>query len=69
MIFAAMYPFTPYLSRHSHERLRMSINYEDHLKIEQGPLSLVNIADLNTGKRYLIGFAAGTTPVILDEYT
>jgi len=63
-----MYSFTPYISRHSYERLRMSISYEDHLKIEQGPLSLVNITDLNTGKRYLVGFAAGTTPVILDEY-
>jgi hypothetical protein len=64
----AMYVFTPYLSHHSWERLRMLIGYEDRLKIEQGPLSLVNITDLNTGKRYLIGFAAGTTPVILEEY-
>ena len=63
-----MHSFTPYVSRYSSERLRMSISHEDHLKIEQGPLTLVNVTDLNTDKRYLVGFAAGTTPVILEEY-
>jgi hypothetical protein len=63
-----MYSFSPYVSRYSNDRLRMSISCEDKLKIEHGPLSFAHVTDLNTGRRYLIGFMAGTTPVIVDEY-
>jgi hypothetical protein len=65
---AAMYSFDPYVSRHSSDRLRMSISDEVKLKIEHGPLSFVHVTDLNTGRRYLVGFMYGTTPVIVDEY-
>jgi hypothetical protein len=58
----------PYVARYSHDRLRMSISAEDMLKITDGPLSLVHVTNLNTGRRYLIGFLAGTILVIEAEY-